>query len=339
MRDFAETAIDALIEDLPDYRPGTRPIHAPGISLTGWFEANPVARRYTDAEHFSGAPVPVIVRFSSGTGLAGAPDSSDTVRGMAVRFCLGDEVIDEHGVRRGTVETDMIAMTLPVFFVKTTDRFLELVHAARDLPVPPVPWWRKARAAVRLETPLRAPRPNEAEMIAFADRYRPARAATVASAPPCLPESYATLAYHAVHAFTLVAGPTRTWGRFHWEPVAGVRAATGPLGKEYLRQEMPVRLARGPVQFVLRMTVAELGDDTSDSTTPWPSRRIRVTMGDLWLDALAPDQIHGGELLGFDPTRLVPGVELSDDEILQARGDVYSRSFERRRAAASSLFV
>ncbi len=61
-------------------------------------------------------------------------------------------------------------------------------------------------------------------------------------------------------------------------------------------------------------------------------------MGHLWIDAVDPDQVAGEARL-YDPTNLVPGIEVSDDEILAVRGGVYRRSRERRMAAGSVVLT
>jgi len=329
----ADAVIDAIIADAPGHAAGTRPIHAPGIAVTGRFQASDVAAGFTDAAHFSGRPVPVTVRFSNGTGSTREPDSSPLVRGMAVRFHLGEVTTDDHGVVAGTETADMVCMTLPVFFTRTPERFMEFLDAARPAPAKPTSPWRKVLDAVRLQPgPSRPPAPGEAGAVEFANRYPPARQSMVALTALAVPESYVTWSYHAVHAFVLTAGGRETAGRFHWEPVAGLRPAAAGTEGDYLRKELRERLARGPAGFVLRMQVAEQGDDTSDPTTPWPVSRRRVVMGHLRLDQMVADQVNGCERLGFDPTRLVPGIGLSDDPVLWARGPAYRRSLERRLA-------
>ncbi len=92
----------------------------------------------------------------------------------------------------------------------------------------------------------------------------------------------------------------------------------------------------GRAEFVLRIQLAEQGDDTSNPTRPWPSRRPVVVMGHLRLTEVAEDQHHGCELLSFNPTRLVPGMGLSDDPTLALRGEVYDRSATRRLEATEA---
>lgn len=333
---IADRAIDAIIATASDHTPGTRPIHAPGIGVTGRFQASEVAPTLSDAAHLSGRSVPVTVRFSNGTGSSTSPDAEPVVRGMAVRFHLGNVGPDGHGVVRGTDEVDMICMTLPVFFTRTVERFMEFLDAVRPGPVPPTPWWRKAVDALRLLPPPSRPfSSQELGAVRFAMKHPEVRRSVVALTALSVPQSYVTCTYHAVHAFVLRAGRRTTPVRFRWEPVAGVRSAVEPEG-DFLKRELQERLAVGPADFVLRMQVAEQGDDTSDPTRAWPESRRRVVMGHLRLDALVPNQLHGNERLDFDPTRLVPGIELSDDPILRARGDVYRRSAERREEFARS---
>ncbi len=333
MGDFADAAIDGIIAAFPGHDPGTRPIHAPGITATGWFEASPVAPIYTDAAHFDGSKVPVTVRFSNGTGYPREPDTAPVVRGMSVRFHMGDVTPDEYGLLHGTIETDMVCMGIPVFFIRTADMFLELTRAAVPNPVPVKPLWRKVQDAFFLRTPLRPPKPGEKEMTDFANRYPPARLAVIMNNNPFVPESYTTCTYRPVHAFVLTQGEERRYARFAWEPVAGVRSASADVQPNFLRRELRDRLAAGPAEFVLRMQTAEQGDDTADPTREWTkASRKRVLMGHLWVDAIAADQL-AAERQVYDPTSLVPGIEVSDDEILRVRSEVYKRSWERRTDA------
>jgi len=342
----ADVIIDSMLADFPAHRPGTRPIHASGIAVTGWFQASPVAAAHSEAEHFSGGRVPVTVRFSNGTGVADEPDATRMVRGMAVRFHLGEVTTNAAGVHSSTEATDLISVTLPVFFTRTIDDFLGLTGSAVPTAAKPRTWWRNLRGTLdgiagtlRLLPPPKGATPADLAVVAFADRHPPARLGIAANSLLPVPESYATCCYHAVHAFRLTAGDRVTSVRFHWEPVAGVRPAPPGIAGNYLHEELAQRLQRGSADFVLRVQVAEAGDDTTDPTTPWSQARRKVVMGQLNLDAVVADQELGCEALRFDPTRMVPGIDIGDDPILAARREVYGRSADRRsseRAGAAT---
>jgi len=170
--------------------------------------------------------------------------------------------------------------------------------------------------------------------IRYANQNPQAQPAVAALATLSLPESFVTGTYHGVHAFVLSAGDRVCSGRFRFEPVGGVRTVAEGTQGNYLHGELRRRLAREPAELVLRMQVAEQGDDTSDPTTPWPDTRRRVVMGHLFLDRVMDDQtiIEG---MAFDPIRLAEGIALGDDPIPLARSQVYARSVARRRAEAA----
>ncbi|MDQ6616665.1 MAG: catalase [Actinomycetota bacterium] len=339
--DLADQLVDDLIRACPAHRLGTRPIHAPGIAATGWFSPSPVASSFTTAEHFAGGRVPVTVRFSNGTGDADEPDSTPAVRGMAVKFHVGPTTRDEWGVLHSEVETDLVAMTLPMFFVKDVERFRKFVVAATPvLPKARSPF-KKLIEALRLDTPYPTPPlgtpSSEPGIFEFAAHYPPACPAVAYLGGKFVPESYTTCSYHAVHAFALTAPDASTrLARFHWEPVDGVQSAPPGAEGNFLRGGLKDRITNGHAEFVLRIQLAEQGDDPADSTRPWPVQRPRVVMGQLRLTDVPEDQFHGCELLSFNPTRLVPGIGLSSDPLLAARGEVYDRSSARRLQATEA---
>jgi catalase len=327
----ADELVDALIKACPAYRPGTRPIHAPGIAATGWFSATPVASSLTIAPHFAGPPVAVTVRFSNGTGDGCDPDSTPVVRGMAVKFQPGTDD-----------ETDLVAMSLPMFFVEDVPQFREFVAAATAVAPKLRTRWQLLREKLRLDTPYPSPTlapgsetSTDQAVFDFAVAHPKACPAVAYLGGKFVPESYTTCAYHAVHAFTLTAPDgTEQSVRFHWEPVEGVRSAAPTVTGNFLRGGLQDWITNGRAEFVLRAQVAEQGDSTADPTRPWPSRRPRVVLGHLRLTDIPKDQFHGGELLDFNPTRLVRGIGMSDDPTLAVRGGVYRQSFDRRRVVA-----
>jgi catalase len=303
-----EEIVDAL-GDLHGVHPGYRAVHAKGLFCRGTFTAAPQARDLTRAAHMRGEPVDVLARFSNGSG---NPEDADTYqregRGLATSFRLPD------GDR-----TDIVAISIPVFFVRTAEDFLEFVRARR-------------------------PDPDTGEMDmekvgAFVAAHPETQAALELILPTLAPPaSYAECVYNGLHAFAFSndAGERR-FGRYRWEPDAGARALSDEeieaSGPEYLQEEIADRLGAGRVGFTLRVRLAEDGDPLDDPTVPWPEERPEVTLGALELTEVAADAERGDELIVFDPMKLTDGIVASDDEILAARPHAYAVSAERRSAA------
>jgi catalase len=329
--------VDAIIADFPDHKPGTRPIHTIGIGVEGYFEASDVAPTYCRAKHFGGERVSVSVRFSNGSGSPEQHDGWNDVRGMATRFHL-DKAKDE--------ATDLIAMTLNGFFVRTTKEFIDFTTAARQRPMKKESPWQKILDMLQLKPPLRDPYPGEkasadAGTTEYANAHPFAQLSVFQSALIGAPVSYARAAYHAVHTF-IVTGQdgVRRPVRFAWKPVAGVRNTgdKAPVLDNYLQGELRERLKQWPARFLLMMTIGESGDALNDPTIPWPAKRVRVVMGTLTLTKVAEDQEVAAEHISFNPWRLVDGIEPSDDPILLARRDAYEESRNRRSGTAGCPF-
>jgi catalase len=325
---MAEKLVAALRTSFPDGRPDLRPVHAFGIGATGYFEASDVARDFCIAEHFQGGRIPVIVRFSNGSGSAVQHDGWSDVRGMATRFHLANGAA-----------TDLIAMTLNEFFTRTPDEFLDFSAATEPIPVERESAWLKILDMLRLMLPMDDPHPAQTYdsvpgALRFADLHGYAKLPVFQAGSLGAPASYARATYHAVHTFIVVAPDgVRRPVRFTWQPVAGVLpdSEAAPADK-YLQQELCDRLAAEPARFILMMTIGEAGDDFDDPSRPWPPHRARVVMGTLTLDTVPDDQVANCELLSFNPWRLIPGIEASNDPVLGARRDAYELSREQRGA-------
>jgi catalase len=276
--------------------PGHRAAHAKGVVLAGTFTPTEAARRLTRAAQFAGDPVRVTVRFSNG---GANPDGNDAGvgdgRGMATKFYLPD----------GST-TDIVGLSLPVFFVRTPEEFLEFTLA----------------------------RAESFEKVGEFIGAHPATAAAAQLIAPALvpPRSYATLAYNSIHAFRLVdAEDNGRWIRWRWLPEAGVEwlpeAEWEGMDPNFLQGEIADRL---PVRFTL---VARLGDEglpTDDPTAAWPEDLETVDMGTVELTGPETQRETGDDVMVMDPTRVTDGIEPSDDPILHVRSHAYSVSVERR---------
>jgi catalase len=297
MSSLPEEIVDA-INEISGVHPGHRAAHAKGTLLKGTFTPNGNGSALTSAAHMDAQPVPVTARFSNGGGDPAIPDYAREGRGMAVKFYLP-----------AGAKTDIVALSLPQFFVRTPEDFLSFTQARMD-PERLMPDWLGA--------------------------HPEALAAIQAALSADPPASYATCAYNSIHSFRwLDADGGSRFVRYRWEPEAGERTLSGEdakaLGRDYLQQDI---LARGESAFRLSVIVAEAEDAVDDPTVAWPDEREHVEVGRLVLDGPETERERDGDVLVFDPTRVVDGIQLSDDAILRFRGPAYSVSVERRTGPA-----
>jgi catalase len=300
---LAEEAVDA-INEVAGRHPGHRAAHAKGTIWSGTFTATPEAARLTRAVHMQGEPVRATVRFSNGGGHPGIPDYAKEGRGLAVKLYLP-----------GGSKTDLVAVSLPVFLVRTPEDFVELNRLRKPDPETGQPDMERLGAWLG-EHP----------------EAGPAIQHTLGADPPA---SYAQVVYNGLHAFRWVnADGEGRFVRFGWEPEAG--EATIPEdearegGADYLQEEIAHRIESGPVAFRLVVRLAEEGDPIDDPTAAWPDEREAVVVGRLEVTGPETERERGDDVLVFDPTRVTDGIELSDDPILNFRPKAYSVSIERR---------
>jgi catalase len=303
MDSFAEEVVDA-INDISGRHEGHRAAHAKGTLLSGVF--TPSDSGLTTAAHMGDEPVRVTVRFSNGGGDPGIPDYAREGRGLAVKFYLAD------GSR-----TDIVALSLPCFFVRTPEDFLDFTRVRKPDPETGQPDFEKVGAWV--------------------GEHPEAVAAIQAAMTTDPPQSYATVAYNSIHSFRWTAPDgTRRWVRYRFEPEAGERTLPGDdakaLGRDYLQEEI---VARDSAAFRLLVVIAEEDDAVNDPTVAWPEERERVEVGRLELSGPETEREQGDDILVFDPTRVTDGIEPSDDEILRFRPRAYAVSVTRRSGAAA----
>jgi catalase len=224
---------------------------------------------------------------------------------MATKFYLPD----------GTV-SDLIAITLPAFFARTPEEFLEFSDAKAPDPA--------------------TGQPDLARLQAFLVRHpHAARVVQLLQNQPA-PVSFAQVSYRPLHTFYFVnaAGAGR-WARYHWEPEAGV--AGQPLeelarqSKDYLFEELEGRLREGPVAFRLELQLAQDDDPVDDPTAMWPDDRERVVVGRLELFRPITEAEVDDPVMLHDPTAVTDGIEVSpDDQIIAVRRGAYLVSVAQR---------
>jgi catalase len=286
-------------------QPNHRAAHAKGFLCGGQFVATPEAAGISRAAHFSGEPVNAHVRFSIGGGNPQARDGSKDGRGMATKFYLPD----------GST-TDIVALTLSVFMVRTPEDFIAFTEARVPDPQTGKPDMAKLGAYL-------AEHPEAGPSIQEALQFKP-------------PASHAQLAYHSIHCYGFEnAAGERRFGRYHWIPEAGEafleESDADARPRDYLEEELANRFASGPVGFRLELELAGPNDPVDDPTAVWPDGRERVVLGELELDRLAHgERERDGDILVFDPTRVTDGIELTADPVVRARTAAYRVSVTRR---------
>ena len=280
---------------------GDRTAHTKGICLTGSFVPSAEAPKLSKAAHFA-KEVPIRARFSLGGGNPNAPDNAqDNVRGLAVKFDL-----------RNGASTDIVTISVPLFFVKTPELFVEFLKT--------IATGDKDKLNAFFATHPESTRQN----------------AWLMSHP--VPASYAGVGYWGVHAFTLTnAASEQMLVKYKLIPEAGELGLTPDeakaKGPDFYADELKERLAKGPVVFDYVAIMGKKGDQTSDPTLRWDDEDNRPTtpLGKVSIMAIAPQQTCDAGV--FLPGNVTDGIAgPSDDPIFTVRLPAYIVSFTRRKS-------
>ena len=293
--------VDALHTAFGDHH--SRAVHAKGVLATGTFEPTPEAATLSKASVFAHGPLLVVARFSDFTGIPDIPDNIGDAnpRGFALKFALPD----------GS-SMDVVSHSFNGFPTATSAEFRELLLAIGA-----------SGPGAAKPTPVQQ----------FLATHPIAKTFLTTQKPP--PKSYATLSYFGVNAFAFTnAQGTRSYVRYRFVPVAGEAfvpagelAAKGP---NYLVDELPRRLAKGPVAFTWYAQIAEAPDVIGDPSVAWPESRKLIKLGVIWLNKMAPDQAAISRSTMFAPLNVPAGIEAADP-MLGVRQAAYPLSFAHRQ--------
>ena len=286
--------------------PGFRPVHAKGILLTGVFTPSAEAASLTRAPHIQ-RTTPVTVRLSNFAGIPTVPDNDPQVaspRGCAIRFHLAEHV-----------HTDIIAHSVNAFPARTAEGFRDFLDAL-------------------LATDPAGPHPNTIEQFLGA---HPAALAFVQTPKP-IPASFAKESFFAISAFNFTnADGVSRYGRYRILPVAGTEylddAGAATQSPHFLFDEIKERIAKEPVQFRISVQLAADSDTIDDATVRWPENRPQLTIGEISLKQVAPDNAGEQQRIIFDPVPRVDGIAASADPLFEPRANIYLMAGRRRRAA------
>ncbi|TYR78823.1 catalase family peroxidase [Priestia megaterium] len=298
--ELAKKAVDA-IEGAVGKFPSYRRAHAKGSYYRAVFTPNGNASSMTTAPHLQNTPVPALVRFSNGSPNPHVADILAPVKGMAVQFQLPD----------GSV-TNMATVTIPIFFAKTPQAFIELLQSFKPDPTTGAP--------------------DQSKIQAVLEKYPESKPGLMVAKSAQSPASFATADYFAIHAFYFInAEGKRQAVRYQFVPDTGVQMLSKEeaeeRAQEYLTGELEERLAQGPIGFNLCVQIGQEEDPTNDSTVAWQEDRETIVIGHLSITDIVEDQ---EENVVFDPTIVPEGIECSEDPVLNFRRAAYADSFGRR---------
>ena len=283
---------------------GYRRSGAKGICATGEFVGTAEGRALSSASAFSGAAVPVTVRFSVGGANPKAADNTKSQRNLALQFNLpnGEQWL-------------MGNISAPVFGASSPQQMLGLVESRQPDP------------ATKAADPMKVKAFNDAnpEILLLGKHF--------ASQP--VPASYATVNYWGVHAFAFVnSNGAKQFGKWIFEPVGGLQGLNDEdakaKGPNFLFDELRQRVKDGKVAFNFNVELAQPGDKLDSATVPLPEGRKKVNLGTLKVTSVSEDAAGACLTINFNPMVLPKGVEPSSDPMLAARVAPYVLSLGRR---------
>lgn len=287
-----------------------RVVHARGAGAHGVFVGNGAAMGVTKAGFLgSGVETPVFVRFSTVLGSRGSADTVRDTRGFATKFYTAE----------GTF--DLVANNIPVFFIQDGIKFPDVVHAAKPHPDREIPQAQSAHDTfwdfVSLHTEAQAH-----TMWNMSDRG--------------IPRSYRMMEGFGVHTFRLVnADGATTLVKFHWKPRLGVHSLVweealmiNGVDPDFHRRDLADAIEAGafPEWDLGIQTFPDTPDemyqgiDLLDPTKIVPEELAPVQIiGTLTLNANPTNFFAETEQVAFHPGHLVPGIDVTNDPLLQAR--------------------
>ena len=291
-----------------------RVVHARGSAAHGYFEAYDNLSDLTRAVPFSkkGKRTPVFVRFSTVAGERGSTDTARDVRGFAVKFYT------EEG------NWDLVGNNIPVFFIQDAMKFPDLVHAAKPEPHHAMP-----QAATAHDTfwDFASLSPEIAHMLLWTMSDR------------AIPRSYRTMQGFGVHTFRLInaQGESR-FVKFHWTPVAGTHSLVwdeavriSGADPDFHRRDLWEAIEAGNfpeyelgLQIFTEEQAAGFAFDILDPTKIVPEELVPVTpVGKMVLDRNPDNFFAETEQVAFCTSHVVPGIDFSNDPLLQGRNFSY----------------
>jgi len=287
-----------------------RVVHARGTAAHGVFECYEDASDITKAKFLSekGKQTPVFVRFSTVAGSRGSGDTVRDVRGFATKFYT-----DEGNY-------DLVGNNIPVFFIQDAIKFPDFVHAVKPEPHNEIP---QAQSAHDTFWDFVANNQESAHMVMWhlSDR--------------AIPRSYRMMEGFGVNTYRFVNAEGQAhFVKFHWKPKLGVHSlvwdeAQKIAGKDpdFHRRDLYDNIEQGNfpeyelgVQLIAQEDEFKFDFDILDPTKIWPEEEVPVRiLGKMTLNNNVDNFFAETEQVAFHVGHVVPGIDFSNDPLLQGR--------------------
>ena len=287
-----------------------RIVHARGSGAHGVFQVYESMAKYTKAGFLQDPSVqtPVFVRFSTVAGFRGSTDLARDVRGFSVKFYT------EEG------NYDLVGNNMPVFFIQDAIKFPDLIHAVKPEPHNEIP---QAASAHDTFWDFISLTPESMHMIMWAMSDR------------AIPRSLRMMEGFGIHTFRFINAQGKScFVKFHWKPLLGMHAvawdeAQKISGKnsDFHRQDLWEAIESGAfpewefgVQIVPEEDEHKYPFDLLDPTKLIPEELVPVMrIGKMTLNRNPDNFFAETEQVAFHPGHLVPGIDFTNDPLLQGR--------------------
>ncbi len=287
-----------------------RIVHARGTGVHGFFELTSSLKKYTRAKILTevGVQTPLFTRISTVAGGAGSVDTPRDVRGFSVKFYTQEG------------NWDLVGNNIPVFFIQDAIKFPDLIHAVKMEPDRGFPQSATAHDTFWDFISL-TPESMHMIMWIMSDRT--------------IPRSLRMIEGFGVHTFRLIndAGES-TFVKFHWRPKLGLQSTVwdeavkiAGADPDYHRRDLFEAVTMGNFpewEFAVQLFTQEQADqfpfDHLDATKLIPEELIPLkVIGRMVLNRWPDNFFAETEQVAFCPANVVPGIDFSNDPLLQGR--------------------
>jgi catalase len=287
-----------------------RVVHARGAAAHGFFQCYKGNSELTKAGFLTdpSRKTPVFVRFSTVAGSRGSSDLARDVRGFAVKFYTDEGIFD------------LVGNNIPVFFIQDAIKFPDFIHAVKPEPNNEIPQAASAHDTFYDFISL-SPETLHMLMWVMSDR--------------AIPRSFRMIEGFGIHTFRFInaAGKSR-FVKFHWKPLLGMHSVLWDEAQkisgtdpDFHRRDLWDTIANGGVaEWEFGVQVVEEKDehkfdfDLLDPTKIIPEEMVPVQrIGKLTLNRNPDNFFAETEQVAFHPGHLVPGIDFTDDPLLQGR--------------------